>query len=62
MVIHFKLCTGTVSNTSTVPTVTDNLLSQGTIAVESIGCYYDPTTDDTMGEGELSFGGSDSSK
>lgn len=57
------LTTGTVKSTSTVPTVTDNLLKQGTIPTESIGISYIPTTDETNAvNGELTFGGTDSSK
>lgn len=53
---------GTVGSTPSVPTITDNLFKQKTIGVESIGCYYAPTTDDTLGKGELSFGGPDKTK
>ncbi|KAF8878051.1 aspartic peptidase domain-containing protein [Mucidula mucida] len=57
------LTSGTVGRTSSVPTVTDNLCKQGTIKVESIGCYYAPTdSDKDLGAGELTFGGSDPSK
>jgi len=56
------LTSGTVSNTSTVPTVTDNLLAQGTIATESIGISYVPSTSASAANGELSFGATDSSK
>lgn len=58
------LTSNTVSNTDTVPTVTDNLFSQGTIPIEAIGIFYEPTTsanDGTM-TGALDFGGEDSSK
>jgi len=55
------LTSGTVSNTETVPTVTDNLYDQGTISSEVLGIYYVPAaaSDST---GELTFGGIDSSK
>ncbi|KZT64287.1 acid protease [Daedalea quercina L-15889] len=56
------LTSGTVSNTSTVPTVTDNLYAQGTIATELIGISYVPTTTDNVANGELTFGGTDSTK
>lgn len=49
-------------STSSVPTVTDNLLSQGTITTESIGISYVPTTSADAVNGELTFGGTDSSK
>ncbi|EIW80816.1 acid protease [Coniophora puteana RWD-64-598 SS2] len=55
------LTSGTVSNTDTVPTVTDNLYSAGTISTEVLGIYYAPAagSDST---GELSFGSVDTSK
>jgi hypothetical protein len=47
----------------TVPTVTDNLYSQGTIPTESIGISYEPTTGttDATTNGTLTFGGVDTS-
>nr|GAT49303.1 acid protease [Mycena chlorophos] len=56
------LTSTTVSGVSSVPTVTDNLFSQGTIPVESIGISYVPTTSANAQNGELTFGGTDSSK
>lgn len=63
------LTQGTVSNGQEVPTVTDNLFSQGTISSNSIGISYEPTTaspssTDSPGvmNGELTFGGTDSTK
>ncbi|EIW81194.1 acid protease [Coniophora puteana RWD-64-598 SS2] len=56
------LTQGTVSNTSNVPTVTDNLFAQGTIATESIGISYEPSTSTDAVNGELNFGGVDDSK
>ncbi|KZO95554.1 family A1 protease [Calocera viscosa TUFC12733] len=52
----------TVSRTNTVPTVTDNLYSQGTISEEVIGIYFAPTTTNGDVNGELTFGGVDTSK
>jgi len=52
------LTKGTVSNVDSVPTVTDNLYSKGTIGTEALGVYFAPGG----GAGELTFGGSDSSK
>ncbi|KZT58872.1 acid protease [Calocera cornea HHB12733] len=52
----------TVSRTQIVPTVTDNLFSQGTIAQEVIGIYFAPTTENGDVNGELTFGGVDTSK
>ena len=56
------LTQGTVSGTSLVPTVVDNLFSQGTIANDSLGIFYQPTTDEGAINGELTFGGVDDSK
>ncbi|KAJ7143506.1 acid protease [Mycena crocata] len=57
------LTTGTVGSTTSVPTVTDNLFTQGTIPIESIGISYVPTTSaSSAANGELTFGGTDSSK
>ncbi|KAG2363009.1 aspartic peptidase domain-containing protein [Suillus spraguei] len=52
------LTQGTVSGVGSVPTVTDNLYSQGTIGTEALGVYFAPGG----GAGELTFGGFDSSK
>jgi hypothetical protein len=35
---------------------------QGTIDVESIGVFYAPTTEESVTNGELTFGGADESK
>ncbi|KAI0670888.1 acid protease [Trametes maxima] len=56
------LTQGTVSDNQPVPTVTDNLFAQGTIANDSIGIFYQPTTDSGALNGELTFGSVDSSK
>jgi len=56
------LTSGTVSNTTTVPTVTDNLFAQGAIASDSIGIFYEPTSGTDTLNGELNFGGVDESK
>jgi hypothetical protein len=54
----------TVSNANTVPTFMDNLYSQGSISTEVLGVSFAPEsgsdTDDT--NGELTLGGTDSSK
>lgn len=52
----------TVDGVTTVPTVSDNLKSQGTISTEVVGISYEPTTSDDDTNGELTFGGTDSSK
>ncbi|GJE89614.1 aspartic peptidase A1 [Phanerochaete sordida] len=49
-------------SSSTVPTVTDNLHSQGSIPWEAIGISFEPTTQDTTTNGELTFGGVDPTK
>ncbi|THU80941.1 acid protease [Dendrothele bispora CBS 962.96] len=56
------LTEGTVSQEGQIPTVTDNLLSQSTISTESIGIFYQPTTEANLANGELTFGGVDESK
>jgi saccharopepsin len=53
------LTSGSVSNTGTVPTVSDNLLSQGKISEEVLGIYYIPISQ--SGTGKLTFGGYDNS-
>jgi hypothetical protein len=55
------LTTGTVTNTTTVPTVTDNLFAQKTISTESIGISFEPTDGNAL-NGELSFGNPDTTK
>lgn len=52
------LTQGSVSNTGSVPTVTDNLYSNGIIGTKALGVYFAPGG----GAGELTFGGFDSSK
>ena len=56
------LTAGTLSTGEPVPTVTDNLFAQGTIASDSIGIFYEPTTGSNTVNGELTFGGTDTSK
>ena len=56
------LTQSTLSSGQLVPTVTDNLFSQGTISSDSIGISYEPTTSEGTVNGELTFGGTDSSK
>jgi len=47
---------------STIPTVTDNLFSQKTITANEIGVSFEPTTSAVSNNGELTFGGTDSTK
>jgi saccharopepsin len=51
----------TLSSGDTIPTVTDNLISQGTISTEVIGIFYAPASESDS-DGELTFGGVDTSK
>jgi cathepsin E len=45
-----------------IPTVVDNLFSQGTISAHEIGVSFEPTTTDEVLNGEITWGGTDSSK
>ncbi|KAG6837334.1 hypothetical protein H0H93_011429 [Arthromyces matolae] len=56
--------TGTLSPaTSTlIPTVTDNAFSLGLVTANQIGISFEPTTTDEVLNGEISWGGVDSSK
>ncbi|KAJ7107809.1 aspartic peptidase A1 [Mycena epipterygia] len=58
------LTEGTLSpdTTTLIPTVTDNLFSQGTIPLHLIGISFEPTTVDEIENGEITWGGTDSSK
>ncbi|KAI9440274.1 acid protease [Lactarius psammicola] len=57
------LTEGTIGGNTPVPTITDNLFKQGTIPTESIGIFYQPSTSaSAVSNGELTFGGIDSSK
>jgi hypothetical protein len=57
------LTQGTIGGGTPVPTITDNLFKQGTITTESIGIFYQPSTSTgSIANGELTFGGIDSSK
>ncbi|KZP14852.1 acid protease [Athelia psychrophila] len=56
------LTANTVEGENTVPTVIDNLFSQGTICAPIIGISFEPTNVVDDPNGELTFGGTDSSK
>ncbi|KAF9454183.1 aspartic peptidase A1 [Macrolepiota fuliginosa MF-IS2] len=58
------LTQGTLSpaTSSLIPTVTDNLYSQGSITANEIGVSFEPTTSTEVLNGELTWGGTDSSK
>ncbi|TCD68312.1 hypothetical protein EIP91_011171 [Steccherinum ochraceum] len=47
---------------STIPTVTDNLFSQAVIAANQVAISFEPTTSLSVQNGEITFGGTDSSK
>jgi cathepsin E len=51
-------------NSSIVPTVTDNLVQQGTIKQNVVAVYFEPSnsTSDINLNGELTFGGTDPTK
>jgi len=58
------LTEGTLTNDedATIPTVTNNLYSQGVISSELIGIYFAPSTEEDEANGELDFGAVDTSK
>ncbi|THG92704.1 hypothetical protein EW145_g8617 [Phellinidium pouzarii] len=56
------LTQGTVSNTNEVPTVMDNLFAQGLIMSNSLGISYELVKEAGEMNGELTFGGTDSSR
>jgi cathepsin E len=49
-------------NTSAIPTVTDNLYGQGKIEQNLVAVSFEPTTSAPVINGELTFGGTDSTK
>ncbi|KAI9450421.1 aspartic peptidase A1 [Lactarius psammicola] len=58
------LTIGTLSpaTDTSIPTVTDNLFSQGTIASNLVSVSFEPTTTTSVENGELTFGDTDSTK
>ena len=58
------LTLGTLSpDTNTlIPTVTDNLFSQQSIPSDIVSVSFEPTTTTSVKNGELTFGGTDSTK
>jgi len=58
------LTVGTLSPATgtSIPTVTDNLFSQGSVSANSIGISFEPTTSEAVTNGELTFGGTDSAR
>ena len=55
-----NLTTGTSSTALEVPTVMDNLYSQGTISQEVLGVFFSPVSESDC-NGTLTFGGYDNS-
>jgi len=56
------LTSGTLSNGNLIPTVTGNLFTQGTISENLVAVSFNPITSEPVTNGELTFGGTDSSK
>ncbi|OBZ76214.1 Polyporopepsin [Grifola frondosa] len=56
------LTCGTTSGGECIPTVVDNAFLQGFINEEVVGISFEPTTSLSITNGELTFGGTDSSK
>ncbi|KAJ7170197.1 aspartic peptidase A1 [Mycena filopes] len=52
----------TKSTSTLIPTVTDNLFSQGTISKNLIGISFEPATTSDDANGSIAFGGTDSTK
>ncbi|KAJ7849919.1 aspartic peptidase domain-containing protein [Mycena leptocephala] len=60
--VALTLDTLSPATTTLIPTVTDNLFSQGTITSNLIGISFEPTTQVEVVNGEITWGGTDSSK
>lgn len=60
--VDLTLDTLSPATTSTIPTVTDNLFNEGTITSNLIGISFEPTTQVEVLNGEITWGGTDSSK
>ncbi|ORX64579.1 aspartic proteinase from Irpex Lacteus [Basidiobolus meristosporus CBS 931.73] len=60
--VDLTLGTLSPSTGSTVPTVVDNLFSQGTIPSNVFSLSFEPSTSLTSTNGEITFGGTDSTK
>jgi hypothetical protein len=60
--VDLTLGTLTNSPSSTIPTVSNNLHRQGTITQDVIGILFEPTTSQTVTNGEITFGGTDAAK
>ena len=51
-----------LTKTSHLPTVTDNLFTQGVITAHEVAVSFEPTQSESSTNGELTFGGTDSTK
>ena len=51
------LTEGTTSAGGEVPTVVDNAFAQGLIHAKVVGVSFEPTTQESVTNGELTFGG-----
>ncbi|OJA19120.1 hypothetical protein AZE42_02137 [Rhizopogon vesiculosus] len=58
------LTEGTLTNeeSETIPTVTENLYTQGLISEIVVGISFEPTNSETITNGEITFGGTDATK
>ncbi|KAI0003733.1 aspartic peptidase A1 [Russula compacta] len=59
---NLTISTLSPSTGSSIPTVTDNLFSQGTIASDLVSVSFEPTNTTLVENGELTFGNIDSTK
>jgi cathepsin E len=60
--VDLTLDTLSPATNSPIPTVTDNLFSSGVISTNSIGISFNPTNSENALNGEITWGGTDSSK
>jgi cathepsin E len=60
--VDLTLDTLSPATTSTIPTVTDNLFSQGIISAHEIGVSFEPSITGNDLNGEITWGGTDSTK
>lgn len=60
--VDLTIGTLSINTISSIPTVTDNLFGRGVITANQIGVSFEPTTQETLVNGELTWGGTDSSK
>ncbi|KJA28403.1 hypothetical protein HYPSUDRAFT_33774 [Hypholoma sublateritium FD-334 SS-4] len=60
--VDLTLDTLSPATSSSIPTVTDNLFANGVISAHSIGISFEPSITGTDNNGEITWGGTDSSK